>query len=141
MFLTFLTFSIFKTYWNFIFQAHQLFKCHTYCHVTVMYHLSWNKAQLYCNICSTHLFLQLTSFHWPMQSKTVVEHRLPVGIGCWNFVSIILLISLTNWEGALVFSLNFIFYHVSVNHTTLHVHEKWFADLDLGISQIHIILE
>jgi len=47
----------------------------------------------------------------------VVEHRLPIEIRSWNFALIILLTGLTNWEGALVSSLNFTF----LDHSTSHV--------------------
>jgi len=52
------------------------------------------------------------------QDFDVIEHRLPVGIRSWNFASIILLTGLTNWEGALVSSLNFTFWT-----TLLHQYE------------------
>jgi len=44
----------------------------------------------------------------------VIEHRLLVGIGSWNFAPVTLFTGLTNWEGVLVSSLNLVFF----NHTS-----------------------
>ena len=64
----------------------------------------------------------------------VIEHNLPVGIGSWNFASVILFTGLTNWEGVLVSSLNLVLLDHTTNTaiTTTIKTTKMAADFQLG---------
>ena len=74
------------------------------------------------------------------QNFTLIEHRLPLGTGFWNFARKILELNVKKCKGVLVPACNFIFCYILVGHPNGHICYTYTLYMYLYINIYYIVV-